>query len=136
VNFVPGLASGFGAHDTAILNLGPPWAEKTGNVITEQEINKRLQELVAEYVNRGYRPRDAVERALKALSDWAVSEGMSAQVRIGVAEFEGLVKMVEAQIERFRVEQERGAVPVGGGVYVDVVESDEFAERVGREGRK
>lgn len=101
-------------------------------MITEQEINKKLQELVAEYVNRGYKPRDAVAGALKALSDWASSEGMPAQVRVGADQFEVLVKMVEDQIERFRVEQERGAVPVGGGVYVDVVDNDDYAERAGR----
>ena len=101
-------------------------------MITEQEINQKLQEFVAEYVNRGYKPRDAVASALKALADWASSAGMPAQIRIPADQFEMLVKSVEDQIGRFRTEQERGAVPVGGGVYVDVMDDDEFVEKAGR----
>ena len=103
-------------------------------MITEQEINQRLQLHIADFVNRKFSPRDAVAGALRAVADWASAEGFPAAVQVGEEDFERLVTQVEQMIERFRAEQEKGAVPVGGGVYVDVVDNDEYAERMKRGG--
>lgn len=101
-------------------------------MITAQEINTRLQQLVAEYVNRGYKARDAVSKAIKALADWASANGVPAEIRIDADQFEVLVAQVEQMIERFRAEQERGAVPAGGGVYVEPMDQDEFDEKINK----
>jgi hypothetical protein len=102
-------------------------------VITEIEVNRRLQGFVAEYVNRGFRPRDAVARALQALSDWAVQNG-GGEVRIPEEQFEQLVMQVEQSIARFREEQARGAKPLGQGVYAEPIDADDFDERMKKVG--
>ena len=42
-------------------------------------------------------------------------------------EFEALASQYEAAIARYREAQDRGAKPVGGGVYAEVVSDDDYA---------
>src|SRR5208337_4763390 len=104
-------------------------------MITEQEVQNRLHVFVADFLTRGYVVRDAVAMGLKALADEsACSSNMPSDVRLSEEDFEKLVAGYDRLFEKYRMEQERGAVPVGGGVYAEVVSDDEYQERVAKGG--
>src|SRR5271154_4484380 len=98
-------------------------------MITQQEVQNRLHTLVADYLTRGYPVRDAVSKGLKTLADESArSSNVSSEVRLSEEDFEKLVAGYDRLLEKYRMEQERGAVPVGGGVYVEVVSDDDYRE--------
>ncbi len=96
---------------------------------TPADTQKRLIYFVTEYLNRGYRVRDAVSAGFKALSD---SFGEGSEVRVTEEAFEKNVAYFEKAVETYRAQQEAGAQPVGGGLYAEVVDDDEYRERVAR----
>jgi hypothetical protein len=102
-------------------------------MITQQEVQNRLHTLVVDYLTRGHGVRDAVARGLKVLADESVqASNMPSDVRVSEEDFEKLVAGYERLLEKYRAEQERGAVPVGGGVYAEIVSDDEYQERVAK----
>jgi hypothetical protein len=90
------------------------------------DLQKRLIYFVCEYLNRGFRVRDAVSAGVKAMIE---SYGESANVRLTEEAFEKTVVYFEAAIEKYRAEQEKGAAPVSNGIYVEAVGDDEYRER-------
>lgn len=95
---------------------------------TDDRTRQLLIQYITDYVNRGYKARDAVAESLKALADHLGTAGQTGKIKISEEAFEALVAQVETMIERYRQAQERGAKPVGGGVYVEVAEQDEIDE--------
>lgn len=93
------------------------------------DTQKRLIYFVTEYLNRGFRVRDAVSAGFKALSD---SFGDGSEVRVTEEAFEKTVAYFEKAVETYRMQQEAGAQAVGGGLYAQVVDEDEYRERVAR----
>jgi len=89
------------------------------------DTQKRLIHFVTEYLNRGYRVRDAVSAAFKSLAE---SFG-EAEVRVTEEAFEKTVTYFESAVEKYRAEQEAGTKAVGGGIYAEVVSDDEYRER-------
>jgi hypothetical protein len=80
--------------------------------------------------------RDACTNAFERLANWCRSQGYPVE-GIGIQseeELAKLVQMVEQMHQRYREEQERGAIPLGQGVYADVIDPDDFAERMQRAG--
>lgn len=96
---------------------------------TPEDTQKRLIYFVTDFLNRGYRVRDAVSAAFKALSD---SFGEGSEVRVTEEAFEKTVAYFEKAVETYRAQQEAGAQAVGGGLYAEVVDDDEYRERVSR----
>ena len=94
-----------------------------------KDTQKRLIYFVTEYLNRGFRARDAVSAGFKALAD---SLGGGAEVRVNEEAFEKTVAYFEKAVETYRVQQEAGAKAVGGGIYAEVVGEDEYRERMAR----
>jgi hypothetical protein len=92
------------------------------------DTQKRLIYFVTEYLNRGYRVRDAVAGGFKSLSD---SLGEGSEVRVTEEAFEKTVAYFEKAVEHYRAQQEAGRQAVGGGVYAEVVGEDEYRERAG-----
>jgi hypothetical protein len=90
------------------------------------DLQQRLIHFVTDYLNRGYRVRDAVSAGFKALAD---SYGEGSNVRVTEETFEKTVTYFEVALEKYRVEQEKGVAPVGGGIYAEVVSDDEYRER-------
>jgi ribosomal protein S7 len=98
------------------------------NEITVQapaDTQKRLIFFVTDFLNRGYRVRDAVSAGFKALAD---SLGELAEVRVTEETFEKTVAYFEKAVETYRAQQETGAVAVGGGIYAEAVGEDEYRE--------
>jgi hypothetical protein len=95
------------------------------------DFQKRVIHFVTEYLNRGWRVRDAVLEALKATQD---SYGADVEFRIGAEHVEKLVAYFESAVEAFRAQQEAGRRVVGGGLYAEVVSEDEYAEWIKKEG--
>lgn len=93
------------------------------------DTQKRLIFFVTDFLNRGYRVRDAVSAGFKALAD---SFGELSEVRVTEETFEKTVAYFEKAVETYRAQQEVGAVAVGGGVYAEVVSDDEYQERIAR----
>lgn len=93
------------------------------------EYQERLHQFMSENLNAGLLVRDALRAALKRLADYAVLQnGVRTEVRMpNESEFEALATKYEEAIARYREEQERGAKPVGGGVYAEVVSDDDYA---------
>jgi len=91
------------------------------------DTQKRLIFFVTEFLNRGFRVRDAVSAGFKSLSD---SLGVGSEVRVTEEAFEKTVAYFEKAVETFRAQQEAGAQAVGGGLYAEVVSEDEYRERV------
>jgi hypothetical protein len=123
------------AHFEHLVQLA--WAKQLSHLCS-----KKLQEFLATNMSptdRNMAPmsaRDAVKASLEQLANWARAMGYPVE-GIGVKteeEFELLVKSVEQMAERFRAEQEKGAVPVGPGLYADVIDDEDFAERMKRAG--
>jgi hypothetical protein len=92
-----------------------------------QDTQKRLIYFVTEYLNRGYRVRDAVSAGFKALSD---SFGVDSEVRVTEEAFERTCAYFEKAVEEYREQQQIGARAVGDGLYAEVVDDDEYRERV------
>jgi hypothetical protein len=90
------------------------------------DLQKRLIYFVREYLNRGFRVRDAVSAGFKAVAD---SYGETANVRVTEESFEKMVTYFEQAVEKYRTEQGKGSAAVGGGLYAEVVSDDEFHER-------
>jgi len=93
-----------------------------------QDTQRRLIHFVTEFLNRGYRVRDAVAAGFKALSD---SFGVGSEVRVTEEAFEKTVAYFEKAVETYRAQQEAGRQAVGGGLYVETVPEDEYRERLG-----
>lgn len=92
------------------------------------DTQKRLIYFVTEFLNRGYRVRDAVAAGFKSLSD---SLGEGSEVRVTEEAFEKTVAYFARAVEAYRVAQEAGLEVVGGGLYAEVVPDDEYRERLG-----
>lgn len=108
-----------------------------------RNVNTQLRELISKNVSPTDRnmtalpTREAVRKALDELTDWMRS--MNYPVNFftfdSEEEFEKLVKQVDTSIETYRVNQEKGAVPLGQhGVYVDKVDDDEYNDVMKRVG--
>lgn len=104
--------------------------------------NKKLHELIAHHMSptdRNMAPKsaqDAVRISLDQLKDWARSQGYPVE-GIGVKndeEFQQLVAKVQELAERYRTEQEKGAIALGQGVYADVLEDEDFNDRMRKAG--
>lgn len=91
------------------------------------DFQKRLIHFVTEYLNRGWRVRDAVLEALKATQD---SYGSDVEFRMGAEQVEKLVAYFEHAVETYRAQEEAGHQAVGGGLYAEVVSEDEYVERI------
>ena len=93
------------------------------------DFQKRLIHFVTEHLNRGWRVRDAVLESLKKVQD---SYGTDVEIRVGAAEVENLVAYFERAVESYRESQDAGRQAVGGGLYAEVVDEDEYVERTKR----
>lgn len=108
-----------------------------------RNVNKTLQELIAKNSSPTDRnmtplpPREAVRKSIDELADWVRSMNypINAFAFDSEEEFEKLVKQVEKMIETFRVNQEKGATPLGQhGVYIDTLADDEYHAAMKRAG--
>jgi hypothetical protein len=102
------------------------------NEITVQappDTQRRLIFFVTDFLNRGYRVRDAVSAGFKSLAD---SFGEGSELRVNEETFEKTCAYFEKAVETYRMQQEAGATAVGGGVYAEVVGEDEYRERVAK----
>lgn len=96
------------------------------NVAAPPDTQKRLIYFVTEYLNRGFRVRDAVSAGFKALAD---SLGQ-VEMRVTEEAFEKTVAYFEAAVAKYRAEQEKGSSVALGGLYAEVVSDDEYRERI------
>lgn len=108
-----------------------------------RNVNTQLRELIAKNVSptdRNMAPlpaREAVRKSLDELADYmrAMNYPVNFFTFDSEEQFEKLVKQVETSIETFRVNQEKGAVPLGQhGVYVDKLNDDEYNDVMKRAG--
>jgi len=93
------------------------------------DFQKRLIYFVTEHLNRGWRTRDAVLEAMKKTTD---SYGEGVEIRVTGEVMEKLIAYFEDAVEKWRAEQDSGGQAVGGGLYAEVVDPDEYDERVRR----
>jgi hypothetical protein len=82
------------------------------------DLQKRIIQFVTDYLNRGYRVRDAVAAAIR---DTQTSYGDDVELGLNEEAFEKLAAYFERALETYRANKESGSVAVGEGVYVDVV---------------
>ncbi len=59
---------------------------------------------------------------------------LPARVQFDEQMYEMLCKNIQDGVERYQVEKERGAVPIGQGVYAQPVHDDDYAEVIRRAG--
>jgi len=119
-----------------------PLTEQHFNVLVQQVyqrqiqglVNAKLQEFIQYFVNEKMPAREATHAAVKQLADWAAQNGYAGVGVMNDEQMEMLVSSVDKIIEKYRTEQEKGAIPVGQGVYADVVHPDDFNERMKKAG--
>lgn len=91
------------------------------------DLRKRIVYFVTEYLNRGFRVREAVLEGIKRTQD---SYGSDAEFQIGADFVESLVTYFERAVETYRSEEAAGRHAVGHGIYAEVVSDDDYLDRM------
>jgi hypothetical protein len=75
--------------------------------------------------NRRSEIRQALSDAFKRYQEYV---GSGAEIKVEAAAFDHLASEYTRLFDKYEEEREKKAVPVGGGVYVDVVRDDDYRD--------